>query len=324
MWDLGKWLRKRYRHFLSWDVREVSARSSPRSRCFDSAAILLYGMYPAHGVQRKWNPRQDWQPVMITNLPDGTDKYSTLCSKRLLKTADALSALKVPPSLAPKPPVFGKKHTEVFATAGDVIAYGARMTNVTDVTGLKYFVTMMRVFDALFVMREYGLRLPEWALRHLHVLDWVNQMMIEWIARFQMEHMAGLMLKDIVVKLRSREPERLSLTQEKDDTTPSHKITLLAYHDTNIAGVVLGLNNTLSAKPPYGSAIILEAFTESADTTRQLYVRILYKAGNKLTNLVIEGCHEPCAIEKFDEFLHQKYELVSREQCDWSEHQPLL
>ncbi|XP_075548364.1 cytochrome P450 3A41-like isoform X3 [Dermacentor variabilis] len=76
MWALGTWIRERYAHFLTYDVREVIARSSPVPRCFDSAAILLYGLYPAVGKERQWKRGQDWQPVPITSPPDGTDKYA--------------------------------------------------------------------------------------------------------------------------------------------------------------------------------------------------------------------------------------------------------
>ncbi|XP_077564653.1 testicular acid phosphatase homolog [Haemaphysalis longicornis] len=324
MWVLGKWLRRRYGHFLSWDVREVVARSSPVPRCYDSVALLLYGLYPAHGEQRKWNHRQDWQPVPITTLPDGTDKYTAICKKRMQQTAVEFFELKVPPGLMATSSTRSRKAREVLATVGDVFTYVARMANVTEKSGLPRFFVVARVLDALFVVREYNMPVPEWAGRQLKLLEWTNTKLVEGIARFQMDNMAGVMLKDVVARLRFGDVKGLSLTQGKDDTTPSQKITLLSYHDMNVAGVLLGFNYTLSTRPPYGAAVMLEAFTRSGDAKPQVYVRVLLKAGNKVTNLAIDGCDEPCTIERFDNFLHRKFHPVSRAQCQWSEQQPLL
>lgn len=338
MWALGTWLRERYAHFLTYDVREVSARSSPVPRCFDSAAILLYGLYPVVDKERQWKRGQDWQPVPITSPPDGTDKYATLCLPRFLDSLAALYAAEVPCSLVGEPstkPPSSRTKTEPttatprsFGTAGNLLDFVATVANVTDEPGVARFAAISRIVDALFVNHENGLPLPEWATKHLRQLRWLNEKLVEMIGKYQKDNMAGTLLRDFVSSMRpGYAAGGLTLTQGKDDTNRGPKVTLFSYHDMNVAGVILGMNGTLSGRPPYGAAVIIEVFTRSgaSEATAERYVRLFYKASDQhATSIPVEGCADPCPLQKFDEVLQRKFEPVTRARCGWTEHQPLL
>ncbi|KAH9367719.1 hypothetical protein HPB48_021861 [Haemaphysalis longicornis] len=325
MWALGKWLRARYGHFLSWDPREVSARSSPMPRCFDSAALVLYGLYPARGEEAQLEPGRDWQPVGITRLLDDIDKYAALCLPRLHEAVQELSSLEIPGSDATAPESRSESASRYLRTAGDVLNYVANMTNVSVDPGIPSYIPAWRNLDSLFVTREYALPLPEWALEHLRELDWVLVKSIELVSRSQMDNMAGILIKDVVARMRFGDGRGPSLYQGNHETSAGPKMTLFSYHDLNVAGALLGLNGTMTARPPYGSAVIVEAFTTGAtETATRLYVRVLYKAGEQLSEIPIEGCDVPCPVEQFDEFVQWRFRPVSREQCGWSEHQPLI
>ncbi|KAL3181989.1 hypothetical protein MRX96_035453 [Rhipicephalus microplus] len=279
MYALGTWLRGRYASFLTHDVREVTARSSPVPRCFDSVALLLYGLYPAVEKGRQWKHGQDWQPVAIMSPPDGTDKYATLCLPRFLESLKALE------TAAP----------QTFATAGNILEFVATVANVTDEPGAARFAATARIVDALFVNQENGLPLPEWGVKHIRQLSWLNDKLVELIG--------------------------------KGGTTPTGgpKVTLYSYHDMNVAGVILGLNGTLSNRPLYGDAVILEVFTHSGASAAEKFVRVLYKArGEHATSIPVKGCADPCPLQKFDEILERRFNPVTRAECGWSEHQPLL
>ncbi|KAK8782575.1 hypothetical protein V5799_016086 [Amblyomma americanum] len=310
---------------------QVNARSSPVPRCFDSAALLLYGLYPAQGESRRWKPDQDWQPVVITSVPDGTDKYATLCMRRFEATIGALSTVKEPPSLVSQPSdsMTGTASSPMhppqrFGTAGNMLEYVAKMAHVTEKPGVARFTAIARVLDALFVYREYNMPLPEWATKHLRQLWWLNEQLVVLIARYQMDNMAGPMLRDVVASVRMGKAKGVSLTQGTDDTDQGPKITLLSYHDMNVAGALLGLNDTLTIRPHYGAAVIVEVLSPRASETPERYVRVLYKAGKNVSNIPIEGCNDPCPLQQFDEFLKRKFKPVSRAQCGWSEDQPLV
>lgn len=336
MYALGKWLRGRYARFLTHDVREVRARSSPVSRCFDSVAILLYGLYPAVDKERQWKHGQDWQPVAIMSPPDGTDKYATLCLPRFLESLSALYATEVPCALVdkrlPQPPS-SRAQTETaaprsFATAGSILDFVATVANVTDKPGVARFAATARIVDALFVNHENGLPLPEWGTKHIRELFWLNEMLVELIGKYQKDNMAGALLKDFVASMKPAHAGRgVMLTQGQDETDKGPKVTLFSYHDMNVAAVIVGLNGTLSGRPSYGAAIILEVFARNgaSDTAADKFVRLLYKAsGQHATNIPVEGCADPCPLQKFDETLERKFKPVTRAQCGWSEHQPLL
>ncbi|KAH7950818.1 hypothetical protein HPB52_001944 [Rhipicephalus sanguineus] len=319
MWALGKWLRARYAHFLTSDVREVSARSSPVPRCFDSVAILLYGLYPAVDKERQWKHGQDWQPVPITSVPDGTDKYATPCLPRFLESLSALYATEVPLSLVgeqaarppspraePDPATAGPRS---FATASNILEFVATAANVTDKPGVARFMAIARIVDAL-------------------LLIWLNEMLVELIGKYQKDNMAGALLKDFVASMKpGHAGGGVMLTQGQDETNKAPKVTLYSYHDMNVAGALVGLNGTLSGRPSCGAAIILEVFARSgaSDTAADKFVRLLYKAGDQhATNIPVEGCADPCPLQKFNEILERKFKPVTRAQCGWSEHQPLL
>ncbi|KAL1423057.1 hypothetical protein MTO96_021446 [Rhipicephalus appendiculatus] len=333
MYALGKWLRGRYASFLTHDVREVRARSSPVPRCFDSVATLLYGLYPAVEKERQWKYGQDWQPVAIMSLPDGTDKYATLCLPRFLESLKALYATEVPCSLVDKRSLQPPSSSETaaprsFATAGNILEFVATVANVTDEPGVARFAATARIVDALFVNQENGLPLPEWGMKHTRQLSWLNDKLVELIGKYQKDNMAGALLKDFVASMKPvHAGGGVMLTQGRDDTDRGPKVTLYSYHDMNVAGVILGLNGTLSARPRYGAAVILEVFTHSGafDTNAEKFVRVLYKASDEhATSIAVEGCADPCPLQKFGEVLERKFKPVTRAQCGWSEHQPLL
>lgn len=338
MWALGKWLRARYARFLTSDVLEVSARSSPLPRCFDSMAILLYGLYPAIDKGRQWKRGQDWQPVAITRPPEGTDKYATTCLPRFIDAMKALYATEAPCSWVGEPSAQqtsspSKNYPETaaqrcFATAGNLINFVANAANVTDEAGVARYAATSTIVNDLFVNHENGLPLPDWGTKYIRQLSWLNDKFVEFMGRYQKDNMAGALLRDFVASMkRGHAGGDVKVAQAKDDANVEPKLTLYSYQDITIAGAILGINGTLSGRPPYGSAIILEVFARSdaSGPAGGKYVRILYKMDDKgVTSIPVEGCTDPCPLEKFEEVLQRKFKPVTRTQCGWSEHQPLV
>lgn len=309
---LGKWLSSRYSRFLTDDPHEVDARSSPVPRCYESAALALYGLYPANRDQKLWMPDQNWQPIPITRLPEGTDKYATICVPRMREAMKSLVTVEAP---------WEGAH---FKTLGAAIKFVARMTNITAESSSLMFVSVTQILDAMFVAREYNLPVPTWAARYWRELKWATRMLLEGLSRSQMDHMAGALLTDVVTKIMHPDLPQASLMQGTYSRNAKPKLTLMAYHDINIAGVLLGLNKTLERRPPYGAAVLMEVFTLTSTVAPDLYVRVLYKEGGTVSRLALEGCDDPCLLRNFGELLHRKFKPVSRTRCGWSEHQPLL
>lgn len=317
---LGKWLRNYYADFLTDNPREVDARSSPVPRCFETAALVLYGVYPANRQQKQWRPDETWQPIPITRLPDGADMYSTVCTPRLREAMRTLVTLAEPASLGNSSS--GPTH---FGTLGEVARFVARMTNLTGDLSSQKLIFVAKILDAMSVAREYGLPFPTWASRYWPELEWAHHKVLEGLSRSQMDHMGGALLKDVLDKLRPKGQQAFSITRGGSDSTeePS-KLTLMAYHDINVWGILLGLNGTFEERPPYGAALFVEIFTLTSTAVPDLYVRVLYKAGDTVSSVVLEECNDPCSLEDFRELLQRKFKPVSRTACGWSNVQPLL
>lgn len=321
---LGRWLRSHYADFLSDDPREVDARSSPLPRCFETAALVLYGLYPANAEQKEWQPDQPWQPVPITRLPDGTDKYSTVCIPRIRTAARSLVAV-------PEPESFVNNATSgkpLFGTLGGVAAFVARMTNLSEESSARRFITVNKILDAISVAKEYGLPVPTWASRYWRHLYWTSETSHEGLSRSQMDHMGGALLRDALDKVgptgEALPPPPSSLMRGDPDPSDAPKMTLRAYHDVNLSGLLLGLNGTLTRRPPYGAAVLVELFTLTSTVVPDVYVRVLYKAGDTVSTISLQGCSDPCSLQDFRELLNRKFRPVSRTECGWSDEQPLL
>ena len=69
MYTLGKYIRERYKHFLTDNPREVYVRSSEKERCLESVSLILAGLYPPVG-RWQWdsNLGKMWQPFPIHTM----------------------------------------------------------------------------------------------------------------------------------------------------------------------------------------------------------------------------------------------------------------
>ena len=73
-YELGKWIRNRYKQFLSQDYREneILVRSTDVDRTLMSAQATLAGLYPPEGYL-EWNTNLTWQPIPVHTVPKHED-----------------------------------------------------------------------------------------------------------------------------------------------------------------------------------------------------------------------------------------------------------
>lgn len=74
MYDLGKWIRNRYKSFLpeTYSLNDTYVLSSDYDRNIMSAESLLAGLYkPKNGDI--WNPDLLWQPIPVHTIPGKYD-----------------------------------------------------------------------------------------------------------------------------------------------------------------------------------------------------------------------------------------------------------
>lgn len=76
MYNLGLYLKERYKNFLTADVRELKVRSSGLDRCIESAELVVFAMYPPQG-RWLWNENiTSFQPIPISSTLPNTDPVS--------------------------------------------------------------------------------------------------------------------------------------------------------------------------------------------------------------------------------------------------------
>uniref|UniRef100_A0A8C4YSL3 acid phosphatase n=1 Tax=Gopherus evgoodei TaxID=1825980 RepID=A0A8C4YSL3_9SAUR len=69
-YELGQYMRKRYKHFLStvYNQFEIYVQSTDADPTLMSAQASLAGLYPLAGNQ-VWNPKILWQPIPVHTVP---------------------------------------------------------------------------------------------------------------------------------------------------------------------------------------------------------------------------------------------------------------
>uniref|UniRef100_A0A8C3S7J9 acid phosphatase n=1 Tax=Chelydra serpentina TaxID=8475 RepID=A0A8C3S7J9_CHESE len=74
-YELGQYMRKRYKHFLStvYNQFEIYVQSTDADPTLMSAQASLAGLYPLAGNQ-VWNPKILWQPIPVHTVPVSHDK----------------------------------------------------------------------------------------------------------------------------------------------------------------------------------------------------------------------------------------------------------
>ncbi|XP_064467556.1 prostatic acid phosphatase-like [Ornithodoros turicata] len=301
MYKLGRYLRKRYGSSLSSDPREVWARSSPEPRCFDSVALLLYGMYPVKEAYQKWKAGRDWQPVPIMSLPKHNDKYTFNCPQMITAM---LTKLQSSSSNGKNSPV----------------------NLVAQLTGLlpNEPRKLLDAVDAFLVQHENNLTLPDALKSRLPKLTELNHQLYLMLGAALSPIMGGEILRDIALKLQSffdPSSTRKSLAIKgfapldipKSDTRQK-KLHLYSYHDLNVIAVMFSLNNALKERPPYGSAVLFEVKKLSGENERQ--IEVFYKKGtDDPVRVTMSGCPVPCTLTKFNAFIEKTFHPVTAEQC---------
>uniref|UniRef100_A0A0K8RFA8 acid phosphatase n=1 Tax=Ixodes ricinus TaxID=34613 RepID=A0A0K8RFA8_IXORI len=140
MLNLGKYLKKRYSEILKDGPKATYVRSSPKPRCFNSAAFVLYELYPAI-PPRKFDS-EDWFPFPITRVVEDHDKYTLVCRTEIQKMA-----------------------TRVLNPNGESSGMAQFLKEVAQHLGLdlgSHAAAMPDAIDAVLVQKEYNLEVPLW------------------------------------------------------------------------------------------------------------------------------------------------------------------
>ncbi|KAK9871072.1 hypothetical protein WA026_011353 [Henosepilachna vigintioctopunctata] len=160
MYTVGKWLRNRYKTFLSreYDPEEIYCQSVDYDRCLMSGSATLAGLYPPISNE-VWNSRLRWQPIPIHTSPAGQDIVVNMntCPKIPAESAVIRS-------------------TQIYQ---DIMSkHGAFFDFISNKSGESInFSNMYPLFDTLFSEMKINLPLPEWAQK---ILPQMSSLIVEY------------------------------------------------------------------------------------------------------------------------------------------------
>ncbi|XP_048513018.1 venom acid phosphatase Acph-1-like [Athalia rosae] len=275
-YDLGVFLRERYGNWLG-DVYlkdEVEFRSSTYDRTMMTAQLVAAGLFPPSEIQR-WHPELNWQPIPVFSDPKSTaDLYDTRNTcQRLEAMRDELT--RTDPHLLQRAEESKEFYDFLTPHVGKTVGQ------------LETWAT----YHQLLSQSHGNLKLPEWTTgifpegqmeriaAYQYVIESYNKSMIQlgggrWVNDW---------LKNVDNYL-------------NETSGSQQKALFYAAHETNIASILVALGVFEEHVPSYCSTIIFEL----SKVEEEYYVKVSYKDGDVLQELVIPGCEvSNCPLETF-------------------------
>ncbi|XP_029838097.2 testicular acid phosphatase homolog [Ixodes scapularis] len=281
MRKVGEYLRERYLGFSMCDPNETIVRSSPKYRCFKSAALVLDGLYP--------DKKQSL--FHLTRMPEHHDKYTLICKPQIKKILWKLF--------------------NPFSGLLKLAWFVVRAAWELQISLFKNNKIIPDALDALLVQKEYGLKIPHWFEERYGELSDASRRLYLLIAEGLIRHMGGELLRDIATLLEERyqparnETKNATVISGFENATSETKFLFFSYHDLNIMATLMVLNETFSQKPFYGSIVLFEVTRQNQSEHE---IRVLYRNGTADPVVFpINGCGSPCTVTEFIKLVRKKF-----------------
>ncbi|XP_075046202.1 testicular acid phosphatase homolog isoform X2 [Mixophyes fleayi] len=283
-YELGQYLRKRYKTFLSPSYRkeEIYVRSTDYDRTLMSAQANLAGLYPPNGTQL-WSLEIPWQPIPVHTVPLSQDRL-----------------LKFPSKDCPR-------FDELIKETTQLPEYQNRMNGWKDFTGRMANYTgysvesilphrVWKVYDTLFCQNSHNLTLPAWATPQ--VLG-----TLEEISAFNIKAHMGLYRPEEKARLTGGilvEAVIRNFTDAIRKSSP--KMVMYSAHDSTILALqgALGVYNGIH--PPYASCHIFE-FYKNNDGAYSVGMYYRNESNKEPYEIQLPGCTTPCPLPMFTKLL---------------------
>ncbi|XP_044137557.1 testicular acid phosphatase homolog [Bufo gargarizans] len=299
-YELGQYLRMRYKHFLSPSYRkeEIYVRSTDYDRTLMSAQAILAGLYPPDKTQR-WHPDIPWQPIPVHTVP--------LSQERLLK---------FPFKDCPRFYELLKETTQLPDYKNRMNAWKDFIASIASYTGYSVEEAVPhRVYDTLFCQKSHNFSLPAWATPDvLKTLEEITAFEIKSHTTLhkskEKSRLTGGILVDAV----------LQNFTEAIKTSPPQKMVMYSAHDTTIIALQVALGVYTGIHPPYASCHIFEFYKES-DGTYSVGMYYRNESNTDPYELVLPGCTSPCPLQNFSQLMAPVIPQDWRKECQIQKEQ---
>lgn len=277
LYEMGKTIRSRYYNLITpysmYILNDVKTVTTKVDRCFQSAALLLAGLYPPKGHQI-WNQKLRWQPVPISS-----------------ESPDKVYVFTAGPSSCPS---LFKALDFVNATHDDesvrLINYLSKYVNFSD-NPRKKLSELFLTCDTIVTEVKLNLPQPHW-IKDIYPEQVINFLKrgLSVIAdnRFKQRLVSGRLITDIV--------SQMETVVKKNNYT---KIYLYSGHDTSVTCLMHSLGFSTPFTPDYGASVIFELYVTPSD---EYFVKVLYNKNVsflEIETLILPQCEELCPFDKF-------------------------
>lgn len=276
-YDIGTWLRERYRNILpsKYLPDYVYVRSTDVDRTLMSATAALASLFfpPEKDIFQKG---LNWQPIPVHTVPEYLDEVLSSkkpCPKYNITLEAVLNS--------PEMNAFNKKNEEFYLF----------LTNKTGM-GIKDIRDVANLYDVLYIEN----------LRNLSLPDWTNDIFPDKLVQFSAYsfHLSTIVHELKLLKSGPLIKEIVNHMAQKVNHSliPDRTLFLYSAHDDTISSLLnsLGVFNCIS--PPYGATVLIELWETE---TLKYVVTVSYRnvTDSEPFVFIIPGCSAACPLEEF-------------------------
>uniref|UniRef100_A0A1B6KJX7 Acid phosphatase n=1 Tax=Graphocephala atropunctata TaxID=36148 RepID=A0A1B6KJX7_9HEMI len=312
MYKLGEKFRSLYNGFLSELYRpgDVVTYSTHFDRCFESAQLILAGLFPPQGFQ-VWNSQLLWQPIPV--LYTERDHVMIVLSKETRYCSKFHKEKKK--SLARYERDFGYNLTRMLEYALPFTSHDAGNTKL-NTSIVSMWADTYTLWESLVNPEMEGFQLPAWA----------SKIYPQPITSLIMETFrAGIDGSDTMLRLMAGQlfQEIMGLMEARleDKASAAKRLYIYNGHDFTMVGLqrILGLKEFCHWVVEPSSAVIVELHTDTV--TGRSYVQLLYIDGVSKdlepVELDIPGCDSPCDFHQLINITNKYYNITDWEkECE--------
>ncbi|GFU28561.1 testicular acid phosphatase homolog [Nephila pilipes] len=283
-YELGKFLRKRYDHFITTDPGEVDAFSSFEDRSTVSLLSLLASLY-APTEEWQFMPGFKWQPIVISYMEEDDIffNYQDVCEKYWDDLSKHMNSDPV------------KEILEQDAFLYEYLRENSG--NVVD-----DWIDVARLYDTIEKEQKAGLKVPRWARMYLQDMKRITDFAYTWHynTTTSLQLKVGSLIDLLTVRMRVK-----ALPQ---DPSPLIKVSIYVTHDWNLAALLSVMRLSNGLRPPPCATISFEMYREGKEhTIRTLFFNSTHPetgVDQEPHLLILEGCTEYCPLSTFVQFFH--------------------
>lgn len=283
-YELGKFLRKRYNHFITSNPGEVDAFSSFEDRSTISLLSLMASLY-APTEEWQFMPGFKWQPIVLSYMEEDDIFFSfkDTCATQWEERSELFDS----------GPVRELMEQDAFLYEYLKNNSGNRTDDWTDVA---------KLYDTIDKEQKAGLKVPRWARMYLHDMKRITDYAYTWNynTTTSLQLKVGSLIDLLTVRMRVK--------TIPDDPSPEIKVSVYVTHDWNLAALLSAMRLSNGARPPPCATITFEMYREGKEYSVRTF---FFNATHPETGvdqephpLVLEGCTEYCPLSTFVQFFH--------------------